>query len=97
MPKCDFKKVALELNRNHASAWLFNCKSAAYFSLRTPLEECRSVFKALPNIYDGFFCEKTANVRFRMNVSDVAHFSNCSLSVLCFGELKLFFILKRAL
>ena len=31
MPKCDFNKVALQLYRNHTSAWVFSCKFAAYF------------------------------------------------------------------
>ena len=31
MPKCDFNKVALQLYWNHTLAWVFSCKSAAYF------------------------------------------------------------------
>ena len=31
MPKCDFNKVALQLYWNCTSAWVFSCKSAAYF------------------------------------------------------------------
>ena len=31
MPKCDFNKVALQLYRNHTSAWVFSCNFAAYF------------------------------------------------------------------
>ena len=31
MPKCDFNKVALQLYGNLTSAWVFSCKSAAYF------------------------------------------------------------------
>ena len=31
MPKCDFNKVAKQLNWNHTSAWVFSCKFAAYF------------------------------------------------------------------
>ena len=29
--KCDFNKIALQLNWNHTSAWVFSCKFAAYF------------------------------------------------------------------
>ena len=29
MPKCDFNKVALQLYRNHTSAWVFSCTFAA--------------------------------------------------------------------
>ena len=31
MPKCDFKKAALQLYWNHTSVWVFYCKFAAYF------------------------------------------------------------------
>ena len=31
MPKCDFNKVALQLHRNCASAWVLSCKFAASF------------------------------------------------------------------
>ena len=31
MPRCDFKKVALQLYWNHTSAWVFSCKFAAHF------------------------------------------------------------------
>ena len=31
MPKCDFNKVAKQLNWNHFWAWVFSCKFAAYF------------------------------------------------------------------
>ena len=31
MPKCDSNKVALQLYRNHTSAWMCSCKFPAYF------------------------------------------------------------------
>ena len=31
MQKCNFNQVALQLYRNHTSAWVFSCKFAAYF------------------------------------------------------------------
>ena len=31
MQKCGFNKVALQIYRNHTSAWVFSCKFAAYF------------------------------------------------------------------
>ena len=31
MLKCDFNKAALQIYWNHTSAWVFSCKSAAYF------------------------------------------------------------------
>ena len=31
MSKCDFNKVAMQLDWNHTSAWVFFCKFAAYF------------------------------------------------------------------
>ena len=44
MPKCDFNKVAKQLNWNHTLAWVFSCKSCCIFSeylfLRTPLGGC---------------------------------------------------------
>ena len=39
MPKCDFKKIALQLSWNRTSAWMFSCKFTAYFP-RTPLDGC---------------------------------------------------------
>ena len=38
MLKCDFKKVALQLNWNYTSAWVFSCKFAAYFQSTFSLE-----------------------------------------------------------
>ena len=45
MLKCDYNKVALQLYRNHTSAWVFPCKFAAYF---------QDTF--LKNILMGYFC-----------------------------------------
>ena len=36
MPKCDFKKDALQLCWNHTSAWVFSCTFAAYFQSTFP-------------------------------------------------------------
>ena len=38
MPKCDSNKVALQLYRNHTSAWVFSCKFATYFQNTFPYE-----------------------------------------------------------
>ena len=44
MPKCDFNKVALQLDWSYTSALVFPCKFAAYFQntffLKTPKDGC---------------------------------------------------------
>ena len=45
MPKCDFNKVAKQLNWNHTWTWVFSSKCASYLLtehlfLRTPLDSC---------------------------------------------------------
>ena len=58
--------------------------------------ECRGVLCPYKRFVMNFFC-KTVNTCFRMNVSDVAYFSNCNHSISLSGELKLLFILKSTL
>ena len=40
MPKCNFNKVAKQLNWSHFSAWVICCIFSEHLFLRTPLEGC---------------------------------------------------------
>ena len=51
MPKCDFKKVALQLYWNRILAWVFSCTFAAYFQKTFPMNTSgglllKNIFKA---------------------------------------------------
>ena len=56
MPKRDFNKVALQLYWNHALAWLFSCKFAAYF--RTLYAENTSGWLVLDGLLSSFWANQ---------------------------------------
>ena len=51
MPKCDFNKIALQLYRNHTSAWVFSCMFAAYFHM----EGCFCIFHKFETLILSLF------------------------------------------
>ena len=48
MSKCDFNKVAMQLDWNHTAEWVFSCKFDAYFQ--------KSIF--LRRLLEGCFCTR---------------------------------------
>ena len=51
MPKCDFNKVALQVNWNRTSVWVTSCKFAAYFRNTFTLEHLWMLASELTNVF----------------------------------------------